>query len=122
MILDVLTNPVAWFVVLLMSGVGVLIHLGQYKIGERGEAAVMEIVGEASYDKLQKAKDLINRRGAPALLLTAIPGVASVLAFTAGLAKLQIASFVLFVFIAKIARNWLILLSAAGVFNIVKAI
>jgi membrane protein YqaA with SNARE-associated domain len=122
MILEVLTNPVAWFVVLLMSGVGVLIHLGQYKIGERGEAAVLEIVGEASYDKLQKAKDLIHRRGAPALLLTAIPGVASVLAFTAGLAKLQIASFVIFVFIAKLARNWLILLSAAGVFNIFKAI
>ncbi len=122
MILEVLINPIAWFIVLLLSGVGVLIHLGQYKIGERGEVAVMDIIGEDSYKKLQRAKELIRRRGAPALLLTAIPGVASVLAFTAGLAKLQIGSFVIFVFIAKLVRNWLILLSAAGVLNIFKAI
>ena len=118
MILEALTNPVAWFVVLLMSGVGVMIHLGQYKIGERGEAAITEYIGEDSTEKFKKAEDLVKRRGAPAMLLTAIPGVASVLAFTAGLVRIRIVPFILFVFVAKLFRNWLILLSAAGVLNL----
>jgi|LGVE01.1.fsa_nt_gb membrane protein YqaA with SNARE-associated domain len=118
MFLEILTNSSAWFIVLFLSGVGVLIHFGQYKIGERGESAIQKRIGEGSLDKLERAKDLINRRGAPAMLLTAIPGLASVLAFTAGLARIRILAFILFVLIAKLIRNALLLLSYAGVLDI----
>ena len=118
MFLNILTNPSAWFLVLLLSGVGVLIHFGQYKIGERGESAIQKHIGEDFADKLQRAKDLINRGGAPAMLLTAIPGLASALALTAGLARIQILAFILFVFVAKFIRNALLLLSYAGVLDI----
>jgi len=118
MFLDILTNPLAWFLVLLMSGVGVLFHFGQYKIGERGESAVQKHIGEGFADKLQKAEDLINRGGAPAMLLTAIPGLGSVLALTAGLARIQILAFIFFVLVAKLIRNALLLLSYAGVMDI----
>ncbi len=118
MALDILTNPLAWFLVLLMSGVGVLVHFGQYKIGERGESAIQKHIGDDFADKLQRAKDLINRGGAPAMLLTAVPGLATALALTAGLARIQVLAFILFVFVAKLIRNTLLLLSYAGVMNI----
>jgi len=122
MLIDILSNTSAWFVVLLLSGVGVLIHLGQYKIGERGESAIQNQIGEDFADKLQRATDLINRRGAPAMLLTAVPGLASALALTAGLAKIHVLAFVLFVFVAKLIRNTLLLLSYAGALGIFQSV
>jgi len=118
MLIDILSNTSAWFVVLLLSGVGVLIHLGQYKIGERGESAIQKHIGEGFSDKLQRAKDLITRGGAPAMLLTAVPGLASALALTAGLARIHVLAFILFVFVAKFIRNALLLLSYAGLLDI----
>ena len=118
MFFDILTNPSAWFIVLLLSGVGVLVHFGQYKIGERGESAIQKHIGEGFLDKLQRAKDLINRGGAPAMLLTAVPGLASALALTAGLARIHVLAFLLFVFVAKLIRNALLLLAYAGVLDI----
>ncbi|NOR88833.1 MAG: hypothetical protein GQ524_01120 [Anaerolineales bacterium] len=67
---------------------------------------------------MQRAKDLINRGGAPAMLLTAIPGLGSALALTAGLARIQVLAFILFVFVAKLIRNALLLLSYAGLMDI----
>ena len=118
MFFDILTKPSAWFLVLLLSGVGVLVHYGQYKIGERGESAIQKHIGEDFADKLQRAKDLINRRGALAMLLTAIPGLGSALALTAGLARIHVLAFIVFVFIAKFIRNALLLLSYAGLLDL----
>ncbi len=118
MFLEILKNPSAWFLVLLLSGIGVLVHFGQYKIGERGELAIQKHIGEGFADKLQRAKDLINRGGARAMLLTAIPGLGSALALGAGLARIQVLAFILFVFTAKLIRNTLLLLSYAGALEI----
>ena len=106
--MHLLADPIAWLVVLLLSVLGVAGNLALYEVGKRGFDAIRERLPKVRPEQWQKVKALFDRFGAWALLLSGIPVLGSLLTTGAGAFGIPLPSFVVLVFVAKLVRNWLI--------------
>jgi membrane protein YqaA with SNARE-associated domain len=106
--MHLLLEPIAWLVVLLLSALGVVGNLALYQVGKRGVDAIRERLPRVKPEQWQKVAGLYERFGAWALLLSGIPVLGSLLTTGAGAFDVPLPSFVVLVFVAKLVRNWLI--------------
>ena len=96
--MELLIEPMAWLIVLLLSGLGVVGNLALYQM---------------------RVKRLYDEHGSLALLLSGIPVLGSLLTTAAGAFDVQLFPFVLFVFIAKLVRNWLIVVVPLEIYRLI---
>lgn len=106
--MHLLADPIAWLVVLLLSALGVVGNVALYQVGKQGFDAIRERLPRVKPEQWQKVKGLYDRFGAWALLLSGIPVLGSLLTTGAGAFGVALPSFVVLVFVAKLVRNWLI--------------
>jgi membrane protein YqaA with SNARE-associated domain len=106
--LDLLFEPLVWLLVVLLSVLGVFGNLALYGVGKRGYDAVRERFPRVKPERWERVAKLFDDHGALALLLSGVPVMGSLLTTAAGAFGVRVPVFVLFVFIAKFVRNWLI--------------
>lgn len=112
--MDLLMNPRAWLAVLGFSVVGIAISTGAYLAGRGGKTAVRERFSQISDERWDQVQGWYDRWGARILLMSAFPGLATVLTAGAGMFGIRILPFLLWVSLSKVTRNWLIALLLYG--------
>ncbi len=116
--MDLLLDPTAWLIVLLLSILGVVGNLALYHIGKGGVDAIRERFPQVKPEQWQRVKRLYDEHGSLALLLSGLPVLGSLLTTAAGAFDVGLFSFVLFVFIAKLVRNWLIVVIPLEIYRL----
>ena len=108
--MELLLEPRAWLLVALLSGFGVVVALANYQIGKQGLNAARERFPQITEERWERLSALFDGRGSWVLILVAVPVVGIMLPFVAGALGLRRAAVALWVFIAKLLRNWLVVL------------
>lgn len=108
--MDLLLNPAAWFLIALLSAGNAIFNLANYELGQHGAQKVMEKVPQITPERWDRVQNGYAHHGSAILLLAAIPGVGTVVTTGAGAAGVPRWQFLLFVFLGKLIRNWLLLL------------
>lgn len=109
----------AWLLVILLSALGVAGNLTLYKLGQKGQEAVASRFPHIDPARWKRAGELFETRGSWILLSTCLPGLGMVLSTAAGAYGVRTHAFVLWVMIAKMARNWLLLIIVANLYHLV---
>ena len=105
-----LLNPGPWLLVIIVSAVGATGNLALYYLGRSGTDAVFERFPQLEGERWKRVGAYYQRYGARVLILSAIPGLGTVLTTGAGAFDIKRSAFLVWVFLAKLLRNWLILL------------
>jgi membrane protein YqaA with SNARE-associated domain len=109
-----LTNPAAWLAVLSFTVFGVAINVGSYHVGQRGGAAVRKRFSNISAERWEQVEGWYNRWGSWLLVLSAVPGLGTLLTAGAGMVGIRFLPFLLWVSSSKLVRNWLLALLFYG--------
>lgn len=105
-----LTDPQLWLVVLVISAVGVLTKLAYYSVGRKGKDTVIEHVPKLTPERFEDLNARYERTGPRILLFASVPGVGSALTAIAGVIGIRIATFIFWVAISTLIRNWFLLI------------
>jgi membrane protein YqaA with SNARE-associated domain len=119
--MDMLREPLAWLLVVLVSLIGALTELAFYKLGQEGYERVASRFPQINPEQWERAHDLFEKRGSWILLLSGVPGLNVVLVTAAGALGVRVAEFILWATIGKALRNWLVLIAGAEVYRAVVA-
>lgn len=109
----------AWLLVVLLSVLGIVGNLALYKVGKEGQEAVASRFPQIDPARWKRAGELFETRGSWILLSTCLPGLGMVLSTAAGAYGVRTHEFVLWVLLAKVARNWLLLIIVANFYYLV---
>jgi membrane protein YqaA with SNARE-associated domain len=108
----------AWLLVILFSMLGVVGNLTLYKLGKKGLEAVVSRFPRINPARWKRIADQFETRGSWILLLSCLPGLGLLLSTAAGAFGVKLHEFVLWVMIAKMARNWLLLIIVANLYGL----
>jgi len=112
---ELLTNPQLWLLILVLSVVGSFARLPNYYGGLRGKEMIETLHPRIRPETWERVLDWYRRLGPVPLLIASIPFIGSLLTVAAGMAGIGRIYFLIFVFISKVVRNWLLLLIIAGI-------
>jgi membrane protein YqaA with SNARE-associated domain len=105
-----LVDPRLWLLVLLVSALGTFSTLAFYYLGKRGKEEIFERFPQLEGERWERIEAAFQRWGARALILSGVPGVGTVLPAAAGVFNIKRSAFLLWVFLGKMLRNWLLVL------------
>ena len=108
----------AWLLVILLSVLGAVGNLTLYKVGEEGMEAVVSRFPQINPARFHRAGELFETRGSWILLLSSLPGLGLLLSTAAGAFGIRMLVFVLWVVVAKMVRNWLLLFLVVNVYSL----
>ncbi len=112
---SMLLDPILWMLVVVISAVGAAGNLALYYLGRGGTEAVFERFPQLEGERWERIGTYYERYGARVLILSAIPGLGTVLTTGAGAFNIKRNIFLVWIFLAKLMRNWLIIfLMSAG--------
>ena len=115
MLTELLTNPQLWLLILVLSLVGSFARLPNYYGGLRGKEFIETLYPRIKPETWNRVLDWYRRLGPLPLLIASIPFIGSVLTVAAGMAGIGRIYFLVFIFISKVVRNWLLILIIARV-------
>jgi membrane protein YqaA with SNARE-associated domain len=110
--LDLFFEPIAWLGVVLLSMLGVVGNFALYQLGKRGLEPVRERFPRTRPEEWQRVGRLYRERESWFLLLSAVPVLGALLTTAAGAFGVTTLAFLFWVLIAKLARNWLLVVIA----------
>jgi membrane protein YqaA with SNARE-associated domain len=93
---------------------GVAINVGSYHAGQRGGRAVRERFSSIPVERWEQVDGWYERWGSGLLVLSAVPGLGTLLTAGAGVAGIRFLPFLLWVSSSKLVRNWLLALLFYG--------
>jgi len=105
-----LVDPGSWLLVIIASVLGVVGNLALYYLGRGGSEAVFERFPQLEGERWERIGAYYQRYGARVLILSGIPGLGTLLTTGAGAFNIERNVFLFWVFLAKLLRNWLIIL------------
>ena len=108
--IDVLADPQIWLVILIISTLGSLARLANFYAGQRGKDKIKEVYTQIKPETWENALAAYQRMGPLPLLVASIPFIGTVLTIGAGMAGIGRNSFILWVMISKVIRNWVLVL------------
>ena len=117
--MDLLLEPLAWLLVILVSLIGALTELAFYKLGQEGMEAVTARLPRIKPEQWNRARELFEKRGSWILLLSGVPGLGMVLVTAAGAFGVRVGEFILWATVGKVLRNWILLVTAAEAYRAV---
>lgn len=116
--MELFLDPIAWLIVLLLSILGVVGNSALYQVGKRGVDAIRERFPRVKPAQWQRVKRLYDKHGSLALLLSGVPVLGSLLTTAAGAFQVRLFDFIVFVFVAKLVRNWLIVVVPLEIYRL----
>ena len=108
--IDVLTDPEIWLVILAISALGSLARLANFYAGQQGKEKIEAVYTRIKPETWENALGYYRRLGSLPLLVSSIPLIGTVLTIGAGMAGIGRNSFLLWVMIRKVLRNWILVL------------
>ena len=112
-----LLDPALWLVVGVLSVLGALGNLALYYLGQRGTEAVFERFPGLEGERWERIGAYYQRYGPKLLILSAVPGLGTVLTTGAGAFEINRYAFLFWVVVGKGLRNWLIVFLALAGFQ-----
>ena len=106
--IDVLTDPQIWLLILVISALGSLARLANFYAGQRGKEKIEAVYTKIKPETWENVLGYYRRMGPLPLLVASIPFIGTVLTIGAGMAGISRANFLIFVLFSKIIRNWLL--------------
>lgn len=103
-----LLDPRAWLIVVAFTVLGLVGNLALYQVGKKGVDSIRERFPRIKPERWERVERLYDNHGGRVLLLSGLPVLGSLLTTTAGAFGVRLFTFVVFVFISKLVRNWLI--------------
>ncbi|MFN2190027.1 MAG: hypothetical protein ACK2T3_14780 [Candidatus Promineifilaceae bacterium] len=113
-----LLNPVLWSAVIILTLLGVGFSFLKYEFGKQGWRAIEKKYPQIEEDRFDQALGWYKRRGSITLLLSAVPGLDTLVTIAAGAAGIGAIVFVIWVSIAKFVRFTLLALIFVGSINL----
>ena len=111
---DLLSDPKLWLFVLVLSVWGSLARLPNYYAGQRGKDQIETFYPRIKPETWQRVLGYYDRLGPTPLLISSIPLIGSLLTVTAGMAGIRRNSFLFWVSVSKIIRNWILVFIISG--------
>jgi membrane protein YqaA with SNARE-associated domain len=109
-LIDVLTDPQIWLIVLVISILGSLARLANFYAGRRGKEKIETVFTQIKPETWDNVLGAYQRLGPLPLLVASIPFIGTVLTIGAGMAGIGRNSFILWVMSSKVIRNWILVL------------
>ncbi len=112
--LDLLSDPKLWLFVLVLSVWGSLARLPNYYLGQRGKDKIETLYPRIKPETWERVLGYYEHLGPIPLLLSSIPIMGTLLTITAGMAGITRNSFLFWVSVSKIIRNWILVFIISG--------
>lgn len=107
--MNLLTNPLIWLLVLVLSVAGVATALVPYYVGKRGIEAVVARFPRIEEERLQRVDGLYREHGSGLLFFSFVPMLGVLLTAGAGVVGVEMSTFVLWVLVGRALRNSILL-------------
>ena len=111
-IIHMILTPWAWLLIVPLSLLGVAGNLTLYKLGKQGFETVASRFPLVTPARWHRAEEMFKAQGTWILLLSSLPGLGILLSTAAGAFDIKLHKFILWVMVAKMTRNWLLLIAA----------
>ena len=108
-----------WAVVLVLGGITVIASVGKYKLGQGGYQVLKNHYPQVSEERWETVHQYFVRWGAPLVLASFLPFLTWIILPAAGAFGIRFRTFLIFAFLAKIIRYWIMAFTAAGVYEII---
>jgi membrane protein YqaA with SNARE-associated domain len=117
--MELLLDPVAWFLVVVLSALGAVAALSYYFVGRKGTEAVLSRFPRIQPQQWERARELYQEHGSGILFLSSLPVAGLVLATAAGAFGVSLATFFLWVLLGRVVRNWILFIIFEGTLHLV---
>ncbi|HSG17840.1 MAG TPA: hypothetical protein VLE70_16165 [Anaerolineae bacterium] len=107
--LDLLSDPKIWLLVFGASTLGAFARLANYYAGLHGKDVIESIYPQIEPERWERILRLYQRFGRLPLLIASIPIVGTLLTVGAGMAGISRNSFLFWVAVSKVIRNWILI-------------
>jgi membrane protein YqaA with SNARE-associated domain len=118
---DILLNPVLWIAVLVLTLLGVAFSYVKYEFGKRGWGAISDRYPYFEEERIVRISNWYRNHGSIVLLGSAIPGMDTLVAVSAGALGISGTVFLLWVTVAKLARFTFLALTFAGLADLLRS-
>jgi membrane protein YqaA with SNARE-associated domain len=108
--IDVLTDPKIWILILTISALGAFARLPNYYAGLRGKETIITLYPRIEPQTWERVLKAYRNLGPLPLLIASIPIIGTLLTVSAGMAEINRTLFIIFVIISKVIRNWILFL------------
>ncbi len=106
--IDLLSDPKLWLLILGASVLGAFARLANYYAGSRGKDVIQSLYPQIEPERWERIIRLYERLGRLPLLISSIPIIGTMLTVGAGMAGVSRNSFLFWVTVSKIIRNWIL--------------
>jgi len=115
---DLFTDWRAWLIIILLALLTQVMSLAKYKAGQAGLEAVIERYPQIPGERWDKLGEYFQRWGSPIVFFSFLPVLALIIPPAAGAYGVKLAPFLIFSFLGKVVRYWILLLIVFGGFQI----
>ena len=113
-----LLNPILWAAVIVLTLLGVGFSFMKYEFGKQGWEVIEKKHPHIDEERFKNVMGWYREHGSITLLLSAVPGIDTVVTIAAGAAGIGAPVFIFWVFIAKFVRFTLLALIFVGLINL----
>ncbi|HET6443708.1 MAG TPA: hypothetical protein VFI27_03930 [candidate division Zixibacteria bacterium] len=107
---SVLTDPKIWLVILILSILGAFARLANYYAGQHGRDTIESLYPRIGPDTWDRVLQAYGHLGRLPLLVASIPIIGTLLTVGAGMIGVSRTSFLVWVTLSKVIRNWILVL------------
>jgi membrane protein YqaA with SNARE-associated domain len=106
----VLWNVKVWLLVVGVSAFATVVTLTYYYLGQQGTEAVLKRFPRIKAEQWERVQGLYERFGSALLFFTFVPVIGLLLETAAGAFGIQRFAYLLWVFLGRMTRNWILAL------------
>lgn len=108
-----------WALVIVLAGITVTASVAKYRLGQSGFESLKEHYPQVDDERWETIHRHFTRWGAPLVLISFLPVLTWIILPAAGAFDIRFRSFLIFAFLAKMIRYWILALIAAGAYEII---
>jgi membrane protein YqaA with SNARE-associated domain len=113
-LLDMLSDWRLWLVVIFLTTVTLVTSVAKYRLGRNGLESLMEHYPQVSDERWLAVESYFDRWGSLVVLFSFLPLLAWIIPPAAGAYGIRFRSFLVWAFIAKMVRYWILLFIVFG--------
>ena len=108
-----------WAVVILLTALTVITSVAKYRYGRTGLEALKERYPQVSDERWERVDNYFQRWGAVVVLFSFLPLLAWIIPPAAGAYGIRFGPFLVWAFIAKMVRYWILILIVFSVYRLI---
>ncbi len=116
---DMLRDWRLWLVVIFLTSITLVTSVAKYRLGRNGLETLKEHYPQVSDERWEMVGSYFERWGALVVLFSFLPLLAWIIPPAAGAYGIRFRSFLVWAFIAKMVRYWILILIVFGGFQLI---